>query len=235
MKLVILAGGRGSRISEETYDKPKPMIKIGKHPIIWHIIKYFLKYKVSEIIIAAGYKSEVIKKYFNNFKIKNTKITIVNTGLYSMTGYRIKKLEKYLKNQENFFLTYGDGLSNVDINKLLKFHLKNKKIATLTAVRPPARFGKMKLNGKYITEFREKNQLDEGRINGGFFVFNKKIFRKIKNNKKIILEHDVLPKLAFSRELCAYIHDDYWQCMDTLRDKNTLNKEWKKKPSWKNW
>ena len=235
MKLVILAGGLGSRISEETYDKPKPMIKIGNYPIIWHIIKYYLKYKVTEVIIAAGYKSEVIKKYFNNFKFKSLKIIVVNTGLYSMTGYRLKKLEKYFKNEENFFVTYGDGLSNVDINKLLKFHLKNNRIATLTAVRPPARFGKMKLNGNYITEFREKNQLDEGRINGGFFIFNKRIFKKIKNNKKTILEHDVLPKLAFSRELCAYKHDDYWQCMDTLRDKNILNKEWKKKPSWKNW
>ena len=235
MKLVVLAGGLGSRISEETYDKPKPMIKIGNKPILWHIIKYYSAYAIKEVIIASGYKSKVIKNYFNKVKIKNLKISVVNTGLYSMTGYRVKKLEKYIQNEENFFLTYGDGLSNVDINKLLKFHIKNNRIATLTAVRPQARFGKMKLKGNYITEFREKNQLDEGRINGGFFVFNKKIFKKIKSDNKIILEHHVLPKLATLNELCAYKHDDYWQCMDTLRDKNILNKAWKKSPPWKNW
>ena len=235
MKLVILAGGLGSRISEETSNKPKPMVKIGGKPIIWHIIKFYNSYGIKEIYIAAGYKHNFIRSYFQNNKIKNNKIRVINTGLKSMTGLRIKKLEKFLKNDDNFCLTYGDGLSDVNIKKLINFHKNHKKIATLSAVRPPARFGKMKIKGNLIVDFREKSQLDEGRINGGFFVLSKKIFSLISGKKNAIFEVDVLPKLAKKNQLCAFKHNGNWQCMDTLREKKILNKHWKKNPFWKLW
>ena len=175
MKVVILAGGKGTRISEYTKFIPKPMIKINKYPLIFHIMKIYAKQGFKDFIIASGYKGEIIEKFFKK-KIKDWNVKIVPTGLETMTGGRIKRLKKYLNN-ERFFLTYGDGVSNLNIKKLLNFHLKSKSTVTLTAVRPPARFGAIKIKGNKVTVFREKSSLDEGWINGGFFVMEKEIFK----------------------------------------------------------
>ncbi len=254
MQLVILAGGYGTRISEETSDKPKPMIKIGEYPIIVHIMKYYSKYGVNDFIICLGYKGYQIKEYFYNYnrhvndlslnfqdssaKYLNSRnekwnIKLVETGINTMTGGRLKRVEKYI-NQENFFLTYGDGLSNVDINKLKNFHLKNKKIATVTAVKLPSRFGYLKIkNTGLVSRFSEKPNDNEDWINGGFFVFNKKVFKYLKNNKTI-LERDPLEKLSKKSNLVAFKHSGFWYAMDTLRDKKYLEKIWSSKNApWK--
>jgi len=226
MKCVILAGGQGTRIAELSKNIPKPMIKILGKPIIFRIMKHYSKFGVREFIIAGGYKKKIIENYFQKKKIKNWKVTVIGTGLNSMTGGRLKRLEKYLKNQ-TFFMTYGDGLSDVNIKKLLKFHLKHNKIATLTAVRPPARFGALKISSKEIvTYFKEKSSLDEGWINGGFFVLEPKIFKFIKNDQTFF-EREPLQKISELKSLCAYKHKGFWQCMDTLRDKEILEKKLK--------
>ena len=226
MKCVILAGGQGTRIAELSKNIPKPMIKILGKPIIFRIMKHYSKFGVREFIIAGGYKKKIIENYFQKKKIKNWKVTVIGTGLNSMTGGRLKRLEKYLKNQ-TFFMTYGDGLSDVNIKKLLKFHLKHNKIATLTAVRPPARFGALKISSKEIvTYFKEKSSLDEGWINGGFFVLEPKIFKFIKNDQTFF-EREPLQKISDLKSLCAYKHKGFWQCMDTLRDKEILEKKLK--------
>lgn len=234
MKTVILCGGYGTRLSQETLIKPKPMVRVGKLPIIQHIIDIYKSHNFNEFILALGYKKNYIKKYFKN-KNKNKNINLVYTGKDTMTGGRLLRLKKYLKNEETFMLTYGDGVSSVDIKKLIKFHLKHKKIATLTAVRPPVRFGEIKINKNKIKSFREKPQVTSGWINGGFFVFNKKIFDYIENDNTM-LEKEPLEKLVKKGQLMAYKHYGFWQCMDTLRDKNFLNKliksnfiPWKKK------
>ena len=228
MKCVILAGGKGTRIAELSKNIPKPMIKILGKPIIFRIMKHYSKFGVTEFIIAGGYKKKIIENYFQKKKIKNWKVTVVGTGLNSMTGGRLKRLEKYLKDQ-TFFMTYGDGLSDVNIKKLYKFHLKHKKIATLTAVRPPARFGALKILSKEIvTYFKEKSSLDEGWINGGFFVFEPEIFKYIKGDKTY-LEREPLHKISRRKQLFAFKHYGFWQCMDTLRDKNLLEKKLKKR------
>ena len=228
MKCVILAGGRGTRISEISKKIPKPMINVLGKPIISRIISHYYKFGIREFIIAAGYKKEVLKKYFKNKKSnKFINVRVINTGLKTMTGGRIKRLKKYLKD-ETFLLTYGDGLSNLNIKKLIRFHKKNKKIATLTAVRPPARFGAIKINGNKIKYFKEKSKLDEGWINGGFFVFESKIFDYLKNDQTY-LEREPLQKISKKGELYAFKHEGFWQCMDTLRDKQILEKELKKK------
>ena len=216
MKVVILAGGKGTRISEYTKFIPKPMIKINKYPLIFHIMKIYAKQGFKDFIIASGYKGEIIEKFFKK-KIKDWNVKIVPTGLETMTGGRIKRLKKYLNN-ERFFLTYGDGVSNLNIKKLLNFHLKSKSTVTLTAVRPPARFGAIKIKGNKVTVFREKSSLDEGWINGGFFVMEKEIFKYLKNDKTY-LEREPLTTLGKKRKLSAFKHNDFWQCMDTLRDK----------------
>lgn len=227
MKCVILAGGRGTRISEISKKIPKPMINVLGKPIISRIISHYYKFGIREFIIAAGYKKEVLKKYFKNKKSnKFINVRVINTGLKTMTGGRIKRLKKYLKD-ETFLLTYGDGLSNLNIKKLIRFHKKNKKIATLTAVRPPARFGAIKINGNKIKYFKEKSKLDEGWINGGFFVFESKIFDYLKNDQTY-LEREPLQKISKKGELYAFKHEGFWQCMDTLRDKQILEKELKK-------
>jgi len=173
MKAIILAGGKGTRLAEFTKLIPKPMVKIRKKPIILHIIEHFLRYGVKNIIIASGYKHQIIKNYFKDKKFtKNINIKVVNTGLNSLTGKRIKRLRKYFTKNENFFVTYGDGVSDINLDRLFKFHIKNKKIATLTAVHPPARFGELELSGSKLVKFDEKPQLTKGWINGGFFVFN---------------------------------------------------------------
>ena len=226
MKVVILAGGFGTRLSEYTRTIPKPLVKIGNKPILVHIMKLYSKYGFNEFIIALGYKGSLIKKYFKK-NIFPWKIELVDTGFNTMTGGRIKRLKKYLKNDQ-FFLTYGDGVSNVNIKKLLNFHKKNKKIGTLTAVRPPARFGAIKIKNNFVNYFKEKSKLDEGWINGGFFVFEPQFLDYIKNDNTY-LEKEPLEKLSKQNQLVAYKHKSFWQCMDTLRDKKILEKEFKNK------
>ena len=219
MKVVILAGGLGSRISEYTKTIPKPMIRINGKPLIYYIMKHYAKYGFKEFYIALGYKGEIIKKYFN----KNSygwKVNLINTGLKTMTGGRLKRLNKFLNN-ETFMLTYGDGLSNVNLKKLIKFHKTNKKLATMTAVRPPARFGAIKFKGNKVSYFKEKSKLNEGWINGGFFVIEPGFLKLIKSDKTI-LERDPLEKTSKNGQLVAFKHYDFWQCMDTKRDKINL-------------
>tara|TARA_B100002051_G_scaffold269962_1_gene302105 strand:+ start:763 stop:1482 length:720 start_codon:yes stop_codon:yes gene_type:complete len=231
MKVVILAGGLGTRLSEETKKKPKPMVNIGKDPILLHIIRIYSRFNFNKFIIAGGYKINFIKEFFKKRKIKNLDIKVINTGNKSMTGGRIYRLKKYLKD-DKFMLTYGDGLANIDLNKLIRFHNNSKKIATLTVVRPPARWGHVTIKKKLITKFEEKNQLNEGWINGGFFVFEKNFFDFYKNFKKkesVVLESDILPKLSKKKQLSAYQHLGFWKCMDTLRDKIYLTELFKKK------
>mgnify|MGYP001201646856 CR=1 FL=1 len=224
-KVIILCGGLGSRLSAETKKIPKPMVKIGKLPILIHIINIYRKYGFRDFILALGYKKEIIIKYFKKNKLKDINIRLVDTGKKSLTGTRLLKLRKFI-NDENFLLTYGDGLSDIDLNKLVKFHFKTNKIATVTAVRPPARFGELFLKKNLVKKFDEKNQVNAAWINGGFFVFNKKIFKYIPK-KQCMLEKEPIQKLTYKRELAAYKHNSFWQCMDTLRDKNLLNKMWK--------
>ena len=221
MKVVILAGGKGSRLSELTKKIPKPMVKIKNIPIIIHIMEHYAKYGFKDFIIAAGFKSKIIKNFFKKKK-KDWKVQVVDTGINTFTGGRIKRLRKYL-NKERFFLTYGDGVSNVNLKKLLSFHINKKAIATLTAVRPPARFGAIKIVKNKVTVFREKSNLDVGWINGGFFVFENEIFDLIKSDKTV-LEETPLTKLGKSRKLFAFKHKNFWQCMDTIRDKEILEK-----------
>ena len=223
MKVVILAGGMGTRISEYTKVIPKPMIKICGKPIIHRIIEHYIRYGHKEFIVALGYKGNLIKNYFNKKKIsKNIKIHLIDTGKNTMTGGRIKRLKKYLS--ETFLLTYGDGLSNINLSKLIKFHKRNKKMITLTAVRPPARFGAIKVNGNYVKFFREKNLLDSGWINGGFFVIEPKFLTLIKNDQTF-LEQSPFKKATKMRQMMAFKHNGFWQCMDTLRDKEILEKK----------
>ena len=225
MKVIILAGGKGSRLSEYTKLIPKPMVKVRKIPIIVRIINHYVKYGFSDFIIATGYKSKVIENYFQN-NLLNLNIKIINTGIKSMTGGRIKSLKKYIKN--TFMLTYGDGVCDVNLKKLLKFHKKNKYIATLTAVRPPARFGGIKISGKIIKYFKEKSKLTEGWINGGFFVMEPKILNYIRDNKTV-LEQYPLEKLSSLKKLGAFKHSGFWQCVDTVRDKEILEEAIKKR------
>ena len=219
MKVVILAGGFGTRISKYTKLIPKPMIKIGDKPILVHIMKLYAKYGFKEFIIALGYKGNLIKKYFKKKKF-NWNIKLVDTGLNTMTGGRLKRLKNIIGNQR-FLMTYGDGISNINLKKLLRFHIKNNKLVTLAAVRPPARFGAIKLNGNLVNYFKEKSKLDEGWINGGFFVMEPEFLKFIKGDKTF-LEREPLEKLSKKNELIAYKHKNFWQCMDTLRDKKIL-------------
>ena len=227
MKCVILAGGKGSRISELSKDIPKPMINVLGKPILIKIMQHYSNYGFNDFIIAAGYKKEVIKRYFNFNKFKNWNIEVVDTGLNTMTGGRIKRLKKYI-NDKTFMLTYGDGLSDVNLEKLLKVHKKSKKIATLTAVRPPARFGAIKIFKNRVSYFKEKSKLDEGWINGGFFVLEPTIFKFIKGDKSFF-EREPLQKISKLKQLYAFKHKGFWQCMDTLRDKEILEKALKSK------
>ena len=219
MKVVILAGGLGSRLSEYTKSIPKPMVKILNVPIIVRIIKSYSRFGIRDFIIASGYKGNIIKNYFKK-NLSNLNIKVVHTGNKTMTGGRIKRLKAYLNNKR-FMLTYGDGLSDVNINKLLKFHIKNKNYVTLTAVRPPARFGAIKIKGSKVNYFKEKSSLDEGWINGGFFVMEPKIFNFIRGDKTF-LEKEPLEKISKKNKLGAFKHHGFWQCMDTIRDKEIL-------------
>ena len=225
MRVVILAGGFGTRISEYTKRIPKPMILINKKPIIVHIMEHFAKYGFNDFIIALGYKGSEIKKYFKKKNLWNVKL--VDTGLKTMTGGRLKRLEKML-GKEKFFMTYGDGVSNVNLNKLLKFHNKNNKLVTLTAVRPPARFGAIKLSGNKVKLFKEKQKIHEGWINGGFFVMEPAFLKLIKNDNTF-LEREPLEQAGKKGQLYAFKHEGFWQCMDTKRDKDILEKILKNK------
>ena len=223
MKVVILAGGLGTRISELTKIIPKPMIKIFGKPIIHRIVDHFYSYGFKEFYIALGYIGEIIQKYFQNCKLKKgIKINCIKTGKKTMTGGRIKRLKKYLKS--DFLLTYGDGLSNVNLKKLLDFHQRKKKLVTVTAVRPPARFGTIKIIRDKVKYFKEKNNLDEGWINGGFFIMSPKFLSFIKNDQTY-LEKEPFEKITKKNQFVAFKHKGFWQCMDTLRDKEILEKK----------
>ena len=256
MKTVILCGGLGTRLSEETVIKPKPMVEIGDKPILWHIMKNYLSYDFNNFILALGYKGEKIKEYFINYNNLTSNLTVnmkngevsktegtkenwefqmIDTGKNSMTGARLHRLKKILKPEGRFMMTYGDGLGDINISKLVSFHRKHGKVATLVAVRPPARFGSMIFKENQVLEFKEKPQTGEGWINGGFFVFESKIFDYL-NGDDTVLEADPLERLAKDGQLMAYKHDGFWQCMDTLRDKVNLNKMWNEgNAPWQNW
>jgi glucose-1-phosphate cytidylyltransferase len=221
MKVILLAGGFGSRLSEYTDAIPKPMVEIGGKPILWHIMKSYSQYDFNNFIVALGYKGDVIKKYFSNIK-ENWNIQLVDTGQDSMTGGRVKRLQQLVGN-ETCMLTYGDGLSNIDLKKLLNFHKKHKKLVTVSAVRPPARFGAIQMNGDCVTSFKEKTNMNEGWINGGFFVIEPNFFNFIKDDNTY-LEKEPLETAANKGELFAYKHEGFWQCMDTKRDKDNLEK-----------
>jgi glucose-1-phosphate cytidylyltransferase len=246
MKVVILSGGLGTRISEESHLKPKPMIEIGGKPILWHIMNIYAVHGVNEFIIAAGYKAEVIKAYFLNFyainndisidlnsgktvvhdgKQPNWKIHIVDTGVYTQTGGRIKRLQKWLEDSDTFMVTYGDGLSDVNITALLDFHKSHGKLVTMTTVLPPSRFGRISFSDCEICHFEEKPNADEGWINGGFLVFNRGVLDYIEGDETI-LERQPLQQLARDGQLIGYRHRGFWSCMDTLKEKNILEELW---------
>ena len=226
MKVIILAGGLGTRIAEYTQKKPKPMIKIGGIPLLTHIMRLYVSCGFKQFIIAAGYKKKFIQDYYLKSKeFKNIKV--IDTGKKTMTGGRLKRLKSYIKNGENFFLTYGDGLSDINLNKLKKFHLKHKKIATVTAVRPPVRFGEMSIKNSRVSSFKEKPEIKSSWINGGFFALNYKVFDYIKNDKTSF-EKEPMEMLSKNKNLMAYKHLGFWKCMDNLGDKNYLEKLYKK-------
>ena len=234
MKAVILAGGYGTRLAEETKIKPKPLVKIGNKPIIWHIIKIYYHYGVKDFIICLGYKGHLLKKELNKLNHKKKwNIEYVETGLNTMTGGRVKRIKKYIGNDQNFYLSYGDGLSDVNINKLTKFHLDKKKIATLTAVKYKNPKGVLIIDSKSKIKLIKEKPIEY--INGGFFVLSKKIFSYLDNDKNIF-EKNCLPKLAKIKQLQAFKHNGFWGCMDTIREKKELNKIYKSnEKAWKIW
>ena len=233
MKCVILAGGYGTRISEESHLKPKPMIEIGGKPILWHIMKIYSEHKINDFIICLGYKGNQIKEYFDKFDFTPWNIQLVDTGENTMTGGRLKRIQDYIDN--TFCATYGDGVSSVDINRLVSFHKEKKSLATLTAVHPPERFGVLNISGDYVTEFHEKRSSEYSWINGGFFVFEPKIFDYLEDDSTV-LEKTPLETLAKERQLISFKHNGFWYPMDTLRDKNHLEKLWaSEKAPWKIW
>jgi glucose-1-phosphate cytidylyltransferase len=254
MKIVVLAGGLGTRLSEETVILPKPMVEIGNRPIIWHILKYYSMFNFNNFYIALGYKGHVIKQYFKDYQTSNRSIKInlsdnhidflddqvddwtihlIDTGFSTNTGGRLKRLQPYLQD-ETFMLTYGDGVSTVDLGDLLEFHKSHGRMVTITAVHPPARFGGLDLEGDMVCNFFEKSQIREGWINGGFMVFNPEVFDYIESDQTV-LEADVLEKLTAERQVFAYRHTHFWQCMDTLRDKRYLEELWAEGAPWKIW
>ena len=221
MKIVLLAGGFGTRMSEYTKTIPKPMININGRPLLLYIMKHYAKYGYKDFYIALGYRGEIIKKFFNK-KFFDWNINLIETGQNTMTGGRLKRLKKHI-GKETFMMTYGDGLSDINLKKLLEFHKKNKKLVTLTAVRPPARFGVIKFKGQLVSYFKEKAKLDEGWINGGFFVMEPEFFKFIKNDNTF-LEREPLEQVTKKKQLVAFRHNGFWQCVDTKRDKDTLDK-----------
>ena len=255
MKVAILAGGYGTRLAEETEVRPKPMVEIGGRPILWHIMMHYSFYGIRDFIVALGYKGEVIKKYMVDYSSLHSNLTVhlkdgkidvhdgptqdwsidlIDTGIHTQTGGRIKRLKDYIGN-ETFMLTWGDGVSDVNIQKLLEFHKSHGKIATVTAVRPPARYGYMKFDGSQVTEFTEKPQIGEGWINGAYFVLEPEVFDYI-DGDTTVWEREPLERLAGEGQLMAYQHTSFWQCMDTLREKHILQKMWDSgEAPWKIW
>lgn len=253
MKAVILAGGKGTRITEETFLKPKPLIEIGEMPILWHIMKIYSAHGINDFVICCGYKGHLIKEFFSNYFIRRSdvtidlknneidvhqkyaepwKITLIDTGLETMTGGRLKRIKKFVEN-DTFCFTYGDGLSDINITKLTKFHKKNKKIATVTIVQPENRFGVLEVKSGRVLRFKEKPVYEW--INGGFFVLEPKVFDYIKNDKTV-WEREPLERLTNEKQLSAYKHTGFWQPMDTLRDKKYLEKLWQTNNAhWKIW
>lgn len=246
MKVVILAGGLGTRLAEETEVIPKPMVEIGGRPILWHIMKHYAHYGHKEFFIALGYKADVIKNFFMNYAALNSNLTVdlserrvemydnaaedwiihlIDTGMDTSTGGRLKRLQSWL-GKEAFLITYGDGVSNVDLDRLVEFHRSHGRIGSVTAVRPPARYGGMLFDGHMVSSFTEKPQIGEGWINGGFFVFQPGIFDYLEGDQSSLEAHG-LEKLAADGQLAAYKHEDFWQCMDTLRDKHLLERLWR--------
>ena len=239
MKAVILAGGRGTRLNEETKNIPKPMVKIGGKPILWHIMKIYSSYGINEFIICCGYKKEIIENYFKRYNSpknkENWKVTLIDTGKESMTGGRLKRVKRLISNEKFFFFTYGDGISDINIKQLINFHLKNKKLATVTAVRPPGRYGVLNIKNSMVKKFSEKAKGGDGYINGGFFILSPKVLNLI-NSDKTTWEQEPMLKLAKKKQLIAYKHDGFWQSMDTYRDKLQLEELWKNKNAkWKIW
>lgn len=229
MKTILLAGGFGTRLSEYTDIIPKPMIEIGGKPILWHIMNLYAQYNYKKFLVALGYKGEIIKKYFSE-NPTDWDINLVDTGQKTMTGGRVKRFKKLIGN-ETCMLTYGDGLSNINLNSLLRFHKGHGKMVTVSAVRPPARFGAIKLKGDQVTTFKEKSYLDEGWINGGFFVFEPSFFDLI-DDDDTYLEREPLERAAEKGELFAYRHEGFWKCMDTKRDKDELENIYKEGAPW---
>jgi len=258
MDVVILCGGRGSRLSEETMLKPKPMVEIGNRPILWHIMKYYSLFGYNRFILALGYKADFIKNYFYNYRLENSdfslqfnhntepvyynspdeadwEIVLVDTGLETLKGGRIKRIQKYVKSSL-FHLTYGDGVANVNIDELVRFHNSHNKHATVTAVRPPSRFGEMRFNGNKVVSFDEKSQMHSGYINGGFFVLNKEVFNYLSFDESCDFEFGPIQKLVKENNLMAYKHNFFWQCMDNIRDRDYLNELFKtNKAPWVRW
>ncbi|MEO8140585.1 MAG: glucose-1-phosphate cytidylyltransferase [Gemmatimonadota bacterium] len=255
MEVIILAGGRGTRIAEESATRPKPMVEIGGRPLLWHILNIYASHGHTDFLVACGYKSEIIKEYFHNFIVHNSdyiidfrtgtleyvnphgldwRVAVVDTGLDTMTGGRIRRLQSLVRGQ-TFMATYGDGLSNVDIAALLAFHKSHGRLATVTAVRPPSRFGGLVLEGGAVREFSEKPQTGEGWINGGFFVFERGVFDYLAGDTTI-LEREPLERLAADGQLMAFEHTGFWQPMDTLREKQLLETLWSSgNAPWKTW
>lgn len=257
MKVVILAGGLGTRLREETEFRPKPMVQIGDKPILWHIMKGYASFGVKEFVLCLGYKGELIRDYFINYDLNHSnvmlelgnkkifkldsdhneddwKVWMVDTGQETLTGGRLKRVQKYISD-DIFMTTYGDGVADIDIQKLLEFHHSHGKLATVTAVRPSSRFGELTIEGNCVKSFKEKPQVHSGWINGGFFVFKKEIFEIISGDQES-LEQGLLEKLTGKNELGVFLHDGFWQCMDTYREMQLLNELWKSnKAPWKTW
>ena len=258
MKVVILCGGLGTRLREETEFRPKPMVGIGDKPILWHIMKNYAHYGFKDFILCLGYKGEIIKEYFYNYEIlsndftvelgnkkriemhsnnaeKDWRITLADTGDKALKGARLKRVQKYI-NDDQFMLTYGDGIANVDIIKLLEFHRNHGKLATVTGINPASRFGELKINGNHVESFSEKPKNGDGLINGGFFVFNRGIFDYLSENENCDLETGPVEKIAAEDQLMVYKHKGFWACMDTIRDTEYLNKLWEEgRVAWKVW
>lgn len=258
MKTVILCGGRGTRFREETERKPKPMVELGDKPILWHIMKGFARYQINDFVLCLGYKAELIKEYFLNYEAMNSdftitlgdrsslalhskhdeagwRITLADTGLDAMTGARVKRVQRYVGGS-TFMLTYGDGVSDVDLDALLAFHRSHGKIGTVTGVRAPGRFGELGAEGNRVASFMEKPEVSGGHINGGFFVFEPEFFDYLSAAESCILERDPLERLARDGQLMLYKHEGFWQCMDTYRDYAYLTDLWTSgKAPWKNW
>jgi glucose-1-phosphate cytidylyltransferase len=256
MRTVILAGGLGTRLSEETSVRPKPMVEVGGYPLLWHLMNIYAHYEIKRFVLALGYKGDVIKDYFLRYHATNSDITVnlcngaveyhkthrrdwevrmIDTGDGTLTGGRLHRLEPHLRDNGTFMLTYGDGVADVNIAELYEFHKQHGRIATLTAVRPPARFGTMQFDGNRVVDFKEKPQTQEGWINGGFFVFEPAVFDYLHGDDSV-LEGDPLEHLAEDGELMAYQHYGFWQCMDTLRDRNRLQSLWESgEAPWRVW